>query len=385
MITPLPTKKTKILYVITKSNFGGAQKYVYDLARSLPRDQFEIMVALGGEGVLAEKLADAHVPTVYIPSLQRDVNPFKDFATLIALWKLFRKERPDVIHLNSAKASGLGALAGRLVLVKKIVFTAHGWAFNEDRSPLSRFLITILSWVTVLLAHKTIAVSNAVKNDTIKWPFVKDKITTIRNGISSPQFTTCDDSRCDIESVINISFPKDAFIIGTVAELHKNKGLTYTLNAFAQLAPKNPHIFYVIFGEGEERATLQTFIKEHGLEQRVFLLGFVKNAVQYMPGLDCFILPSIKEGLPYVLLEAGLAYRPVIATAVGGIPEIIEDTQTGLLVPPKNTTALAGAISWILSNPAERAVLGKKLNEKITNFFTLEQMVDKTVALYHKK
>ena len=104
-----------------------------------------------------------------------------------------------------------------------------------------------------------------------------------------------------------------------------------------------------------------------------------------MPGLDCLILPSVKEGLPYVLLEAGLAYRPVIATAVGGIPEIIEDTQTGLLVPPKNITALAGAIFWMLSNPAERAVLGKKLNEKITNFFTLEQMVDKTVALYHKK
>ncbi len=384
-MTSLPTKKTKILYVITKSNFGGAQKYVYDLARSLPCDQFEVMVALGGEGVLAEKLTNAHVSTVYIPSLQRDVNPLKDFTTLIALWKLFRKERPDVIHLNSAKASGLGALAGRLVLVKKIVFTAHGWAFNEDRSPLSRFLITIFSWMTVLLSHKTIAVSDAVKNDTAKWPFVHNKIITIRNGISAPQFTTCDDSRCDIESITNISFPKDAFIIGTVAELHKNKGLTYALNAFTQLASRNPNIFYVIFGEGEERANLQAIIREHGLEQRVFLSGFIKNAVQYMPGFDCFLLPSIKEGLPYVLLEAGLAYRPVIATLVGGIPEIIEDTKTGLLVPSKDASALASAITWMISNPSERAVLGEKLNEKINSSFTLEQMVDKTVALYYRK
>lgn len=385
MTIPSLTKKTKVLFVITKSNFGGAQKYVYDLARSLPWDQFEITVVLGGDGVLAEKLADAHICTISIPSLQRNVNPFNDLVSFIALWKLFRNERPDVVHLNSAKASGLGALAGRLASVKKIVFTAHGWAFNEDRSPLSRFLITLLSWMTVLLAHKTIAVSDAVKNDTKNWPFIQDKITTIRNGVSSPQFTTCDDSRCEIASITNATFPENAFIIGTVAELHNNKGLLYALNAFAQLAPRNPHIFYVIFGEGEERAPLQAFIKEHGLEQRVFLLGFVKNAVQYMPGLDCFILPSIKEGLPYVLLEAGLAYRPVIATMVGGIPEIIEDTQTGLLVPPRNITALAGAISWMISNPTERAILGKKLNKKITSSFTIEQMVDKTVALYHKK
>lgn len=384
MTTPLSTKKTKILYVITKSNFGGAQKYVYDLARSLPTDQFEVLVALGGEGVLAEKLNNAHISTIYISSLQRDVSFFKDFTSLITLWKLFRKERPDVVHLNSPKASGLGALAGRCAMVKKIVFTAHGWAFNEDRSSLSRTLITFFSWMTVLLAHKTIAVSDAVKNDTTNWPFVHNKITTIRNGISVPQFTTCEDSRCELESISNSTFPTDAFIIGTVAELHKNKGLTYALNAFAELAPKHPHIFYVIFGEGEERAELQAIINEHGLEQRVFLLGFIKNAVQYMPGFDCFLLPSIKEGLPYVLLEAGLAYRPVIATAIGGIPEIVEDTKTGLLVPPKDPSALARTITWMLSNQNERAILGRKLNEKIATSFTLEQMVDKTVALYYR-
>src|SRR5574343_2108766 len=265
MSTPPPTKKIKILYVITKSNFGGAQKYVYDLARSLPTDQFEVIVALGGEGILAEKLANSHVCTICIPSLERDVSFFKDFATLITFWKLFRKERPDVVHLNSAKASGLGALAGRLALVRKIVVTAHGWAFNEDRSALSRALITFFSWITVLLAHKTIAVSDAVKNDTGKWPFVHNKITTIRNGISAPQFTTCEDSRCELESVSKITFPTDAFIIGTVAELHKNKGLAYALNVFAQIAPKNPHIFYIIFGEGEERADLEKIIKEHSL------------------------------------------------------------------------------------------------------------------------
>jgi len=385
MTVPLSTRKIKILYIITKSNFGGAQKYVYDLARSLPQDQFEVIVALGGSGVLAEKLANAHICTICIPSLHRDISFFKDLASFITLWKLFRKERPDVIHLNSAKASGLGALAGRLTSVKKIVFTAHGWAFNEDRSPFSRFLITILSWMTVLLAHETIAVSDAVKNDTGKWPFIKDKIATIKNGISSPQFTTCDDSRCKIASITNVTFLENAFIIGTVAELHKNKGLKYALNAFAKLAPKNPLMFYVIFGEGEERARLQAIIKEHNLEQRVFLLGFVKNAVQYMPGFDCFLLPSIKEGLPYVLLEAGLAYRPVIATSVGGIPEIIEDIKTGLLIPPKDTPAIERAISWMISNPNERALLGKMLNAKIVESFSLEQMVDKTVALYHKK
>lgn len=374
--------RKKVLYVITKSNFGGAQKYVYDLATSLPKEHFDVIVALGGKGVLLEKLRTAGIRTISLPALMRDVNPFKDFLSFFSLWKLFRTERPDIIHVNSAKAGGLGALAARCAGVPTIVFTAHGWAFKEDRSALARFFVKLFSWFTVVLAHKTIAVGNAVRNDTNKWPLVRHKITTIRNGLSAPTFKARDEARTHLTNLANIEPYRDAFIIGTIAELHQNKGLTYAIHAFAQIAPSNPHVFYFIIGDGEEKEKLQILIKQHDLERQVYLLGFLPDAAQYLSAFDCFLLPSVKEGLPYVILESGLASLPVITTAIGGIPEIIDDTKTGLLVPSRDVDALARAIKWMIENPERRTDLGTALYKKVSHDFSLTKMSTETIALY---
>lgn len=379
----IPTvKKAKILYVITKSNFGGAQKYVYDLSVSLPQERFEVVVAIGGEGVLSEKLRDAGVRTISLPSLARDIHPLRDFASFYALVRMFLAERPDVVHLNSAKASGLGALAARVTFVPKIIFTAHGWAFNEDRSPLSRFVIKLFSWMTVLLSHTTIAVSNAVQKDAGKWPFVRGKIVCVNNGVSRPQFFTREAARTVLANITEVTIAGDAFVFGTIAELHNNKGLPYAIRAFAQIAARHPNIFYFILGDGEKRELLYGLIKEYGLARRVFLLGFVRDASRYLQAFDCFVLPSIKEGFPYVLLEAGLASLPVVATAVGGIPEIIENKKTGSLVPARDTEALARAAEEISVTSKERTALGRALHDKVVRNFSLEKMVAETIVFY---
>ena len=377
--------KKKILYVITKSNFGGAQKYVYDLATSLPKEYFEVVVALGGEGVLLEKLRAAGIRTVSLPALMRDVNPLKDLLSFFSLWKLFRAEHPDIVHVNSAKAGGLGAFAARCAGIPMIVFTAHGWAFNENRSAFTRFFVKLFSWCTIALAHKTIAVGDAVRNDTDKWPLVRHKVTTIRNGLSVPKFKVRDEERLHLASLTNIELSRDTFIFGTIAELHQNKGLAYAIRAFAQVAPSNPHVFYFIIGDGEEREKLQILIKQLSLEGRVLLLGFLPDAATYLPVFDCFLLPSIKEGLPYVILEAGLASLPVVTTTIGGIPEIIDDTKTGLLTPSRDVEALARAIKWMIENPERRAELGIALYKKVANDFSLTKMSADTIALYKER
>lgn len=377
--------RKKILYVITKSNFGGAQKYVYDLATSLPKEHFDVIVALGGEGLLFEKLRAAGIRTISLPALMRDVNPFKDLLSFFSLWKLFRAEHPDIVHVNSAKAGGLGALAARCAGIPMIVFTAHGWAFNENRPALTRFFVKLFSWCTVLLAHKTIAVGDSVLNDTNKWPLVRHKITTIRNGLSAPLFKARDEARAHLTNLVNTELSRDTFVIGTIAELHQNKGLTYAIRAFAQIAPSNPHVFYFIIGDGEEKEKLQILIKQHGLEGRVHLLGFLPNAAQYLPSFDCFLLSSVKEGLPYVILEAGLASLPVITTVIGGIPEIIDDTKTGLLFPPRDVDALARAIKWMIENPERRADLGTALYKRVSHDFSLAKMSTDTIALYKER
>lgn len=367
--------KTKILFVITKSNFGGAQHYVYDLARGLPRDKFEAVVACGGSGALVDKLNEVQVRTIPLP-LARDINPLRDFTSFFALVRLFRTERPNVVHLNSAKASGLGALAARLSGVPNIIFTAHGWAFNEDRSLLSRTAIRLFSWLTVILAHKTIAVSEAVRRDTQNWPFIKNNVATIHNGVDSILFLSREEARA------KLGLSPDAFIVGTIAELHPNKGLSFAIEAIAKLSKKYPDIYYAILGDGEEKDRLNASVEAQGLHGRVLMLGFVKDASTYLKALDCFVLPSAKEGLPYVILEAGLAELPVIATSVGGIPEVVEDQKTGLLIPARDVVAITNTLDQLISSPTLCTSLENSLQEKVRQDFSLERMVADTAKLY---
>lgn len=376
------SSKTKVLLVITKSNFGGAQKYVFDLATDLPREQFDVAVVLGGAGILAGMLSARGVRVISLPSLNRDVNPFKDLASFFALWKLFRVERPDVVHLNSSKVGGIGALAGRLAFVPKIIFTAHAWAFNEDRTFLSRTIIKTLSWLTIIFSHKTIAVSEAIQKQASRWPFVANKIITIKNGVTEPKFYTREDARARLCAIARTSLPSGAFLLGTIAELHKNKGLNYAIEAFAKLANENPSLHYFIIGGGEEQEHLGALVESLGLQKRVFLLGFLADAPRFLPAFDVFVLPSLTEALGLVILEAGLAGLPVVASREGGIPEIIDEGRTGILVPAKNPEAIANAISKLQADQALAKRLGETLREHVLKNFSFNQVLVDTVALY---
>ncbi|MEK7209245.1 MAG: glycosyltransferase, partial [Patescibacteria group bacterium] len=163
-------RKRKIIFVVTKGNWGGVQRYVYDLATALPSSRWTPVVALGQGSVLAEKLAAAGIAYRPLPTLGRDVKISADAAAGRALYRLFKIEQPDIIHLNSSKAGLIGALAGRLAKVPKIIFTAHGWAFNEDRGQLARWGIKILHWLTIIASHQTIVVSEATKRQMARWP-----------------------------------------------------------------------------------------------------------------------------------------------------------------------------------------------------------------------
>lgn len=377
--------KTKVLFVITKSNFGGAQKYVYDIATNLQKDKFEIVVALGGSGILIQKLHEQKIPVIPIFSLARDVDPGSDMSAFLELLSIFRKEKPDVVHLNSAKAGGVGALAARLARVPKIVFTAHGWAFNEERPMWQELIIKFFSWITVILSHETIAVSDAVKNDTKNWPLVAEKISVIKNGVTGPDFYLREEARSQLFLQTGVTLPSNAFLVGTIAELHKNKGLTYAIEAFAKIIPKNPSIYYFILGGGEEKERLEALLTHRGIQGRVFLLGFVEDASRFLLAFDVFLLPSLTEALGLVLLEAGLAKLPVVASRVGGIPEIINDNETGFLVPAREPEATAEAIVKLMADQSLMKRFGEKLHKRVLTDFSLDRVITETSSLYEKK
>lgn len=320
----------KILYVVTKSNWGGAQRYVFDLATAAKAMGHEVAVAFGGHGELERRLVAAGVRTIEVPSLGRDIG-VADFAAYRDLARIIRRERPTVLHLNSSKAGFLGAVAGRLNGALKIVFTSHGWPFKEDRGRVSKGIIWFASWMTALFSHVVIAVSDSELMLAQKLPGCARKAVRVYNGIDiNMPFGTGE--------AIRAAFPQGAHIIGTVGELTKNKNHIVLIEE----ARQKPDMYVAIVGDGELRQMLEQKIQEYNLGDRVKLFGFMP-AQEVMKGFDTFALPSIKEGLAYVVLEARAAGLPIVSSRVGGVGEAID----------------------------------KPLSE-----FTLEKMVKQTLALY---
>lgn len=396
--TVMVPQKTKILYIVTKSNFGGAQRYIYDLATHLPKTDFTVTVAFGGKGTLKEKLEEENIRTISLPYLGRNVRFFDDIRAFFSLLYLFLSETPDIIHLNSSKVGVLGSLAARTYnilqslktrsckLKTKIIFTAHGWAFNEDRPFVQKMIIRFLSWVTVICSHAVIAVSDFHAQQGRAMPFSSKKIIAIQNGIRVPHFLPRKQARTELLGTRVINIPKDALWVGVIAELTKNKGLSFAISGIHRLVldEKLPRpIVYVIIGEGEEERALSSLIAEMELTNIVFLAGVKKDAATLLQAFDLFLFPSIKEGLPYVLLEASEAGLPVITTPVGGIPEIIRDMETGILIRPKEVLEIKKAISFALTHEETMRMLGSALKRYVNENFSFEKMLTKTKQLYH--
>lgn len=352
-----------VLYVITKATWGGAQRYVYDLATNVPSDYTPI-VAFGTPGKLADNLATAGIRTISLPSLQRDISFAGDIASFFALLKLFREIRPDVIHLNSSKAGALGAIAARCAGIKNIVFTAHGWPFKEDRGTVSRAFIHFLSWITVIASRAVIVVSKTDEALGNRMPGARAKIRYIPLSIRVPDYF----SRDEATSILGIR-ASGARII-TNAELHKNKGIAYGIEAIAKLKERGVNVSYTIISEGEERKNLEALARAKNVSDRVSFLGFVQDAARYMKAFDLFLLPSVKEGMPYVLIEAAMAGLPIVTTNIVD-PAFLNLLPAYAKVTPADPDALANAIERSLSEPAHAVETG-----------SLEKMTSSTFDLY---
>jgi glycosyltransferase involved in cell wall biosynthesis len=389
----------KILFIITKSNWGGAQRYVYDLATALPPEQFEVAVAFGGTGVagaapgrLAQQLHEQNIRTIFIPELGRDISTSNDWRAFRALVQICKHEKPDVVHLNSSKVGGIGALAARSASWRsrksiKIIFTSHGLAYDEDRSRLARAGIWLATWATFVLCTHVIVISKDTYRRARALPFCARKIHLIYNGLPKLHFLNKTEARKELAARFNLGSPElrlnlAAPWIGTLGELTKNKGLRYLVGAASLLRKKEIHFVMCIVGEGEERQSLEDAIRENKLEDCVHLAGFMPEGHTYLKAFDIYTLTSVKEGLPYVLLEAGQAGLAVIASKIPGNVDIVDENISGLLFESKNKEQLATKLELLIKNSELRTKCAEQLGRKVEAEFTLARMVEKTIATY---
>lgn len=374
-------KNNKIVYVVTQGEMGGAQRYVFELAQYMKELGYEVVVLVGAEKLELKKNLDmVGIETKPLKHLVRGINPLEDVLAIFELQKVFRQLRPALVHLNSGKAGFLGSLAAGLAGIRAVIFTAHGFSFLEPKTwPVKLFLL-LAEKLARPFRKKIITVSDADRKAAI---FHKlggvENIITIHNGLNFEKFKLLPKNQA--RQLLHIDPSDKAKLVGTIANLYKTKGLQYLFLAAKKITAQFPLTKFIVLGEGPQRVFLQKKLISLGLEKKVFLLGYLAEASSCLSAFDIFVLPSEKEGLPYTILEAMAAGKPIVATTVGGIPEILFDKQSALLVPPRDPQALTEAIQILLTNPELGNRLGKTAQRDVQRL-SLENTVNKTVSIY---
>ena len=368
----------KIIYVLTKSGMGGAQKYVADLAKNLDANKFEAKVICGG---------------VDVRWLSNRTHPWflfaNDWLAVFELVKIFKKEKPDVVHLNNSKAGVIGAIAGMFCGKDRpqIVFTAHGWVFNptNEISWLVRQFYVFLHKISAKFQDKIICVSGYDYNLALEYDICQpEKLVKIHNGIDAGmKFLNKKEAREKIIEKIRSRGldPSDLLRgrwVGSIGRLVKEKNY----ETFVKAAKSVLNAYFFVIGDGPEFKKLKSEIKDLKLDNRFFLISSGGDDAKYLKAFDVFVMSSVKEGLPYTLLEAMVAELPIVITEAGGMPELIKNHENGLMVAQKNPEALARAIGGLVENHAVAKELSQKAKEIVSDRFSLNKMVSETEKVY---
>lgn len=367
--------KPKVLLLVTLSEWGGAQHVVYLIAKHL-RAKYDIVVGCAPGGGLVEKLQREGLRVVEIPELARYPHPWRDLRALWHLYRLMRREQFDLVHAHSTKAGLLGRLAARFAGVSAVLFTAHGWAFTEGRAWWKRWFLARYERLIAKLTTKIICVSEHDRQLALKFKVARpQRLVVIHNGLDPLPFQQAAAAR--------VAFPGETsqeLSVIFVGRLASPKDFETLLAAFEQISIGN----LILVGDGPLRSRIERFVEERGLSSRVVLLGERTDIPECLAASDVFVLPSRWEGLPLTIIEAMMAGLPVVASRVGGVPELVENGVTGFLVPFGDAAALAKTIQKLLDDKELRLRLGRAGREKAMKEFTLARMLTATQTVYEE-
>lgn len=370
----------KVLQIITLSGWGGAQRVVYDLAVNLPKEKFLVEVACSPGGALVKKLRERGIRVYEIPSLQREICPWRDLRTLFRFWCLIRKGKYDIVHCHSTKAGFLGRIAAKLAGVRQVYFTVHSWAFyNKEEYGKQSGFFRLLEKTASLFSTRIICVAERVKQDGIAKRVAKqEKFQVIRNGI----VFDLKEAKMAIRQALNI--PNDKIIVVMTARLAYPKDPLLFLKTSRIVKSRLPEVKFILIGAGPLMNQCQAFIQGNGLERTAALLGekSPSSTRRLMKVCDIFVLCSRFEGLPITIIEAMFAELPVVASDVGGIEELVKDGQNGFLLKTQSPDELAERIIYLVKNPRKARQMGRRGLERAQRNFSVKQMVKNYQRLY---
>ncbi|MBI2505132.1 MAG: glycosyltransferase family 4 protein [Candidatus Latescibacteria bacterium] len=369
----------RILQILTRLAVRGVPRHVLDLSAGLLARGHQVEIVAGrsetGEGSLWEEARRRQIPTTYIPALQRALSPTADAAAFAGLYRKIARSHCDIVHTHISKAGVLGRLAACLAGVPAVVHTYHGLVEEVEGHSLRSRLLRAAEGLAARRTDALIAVSAETAAGLQALGLgIPSQYRVIRNGIDLKYFDP---------DLAGPSPPVSGSpLLGAIASLTPEKGLDLLLQAITGLGARYPQLRLCLVGDGPLRAELGAQAQALGLESRVHFAGNAEDVRPYLRAFDLLVMPSRREGMPQVLMEAMALGRPVVAARVGGIPELVRHGHSGWLVPPENPAALEQAIETLLADPSLRTTLGREGCTRAQREFGLELMVTQVEGLY---
>lgn len=354
----------RILQVCQPSD-GGVAHHVLTLSTELMARGWEVDVACS-PGTLANELKQRGI-TVFLLPLVREVAGPKDIASVFELIKMIRKGAYSLVHMHSAKAGAVGRVAS-VTSRAPAIYTPHAWSFLSPESRLEKLVYVGIEQILALFTRRIICVSLDELRLGRLMIGVGGKLRLVHNGVVVPE--------------VHRRTEEKELRIGTIARLARQKGIEYLIQAAEEVCAENETVRFSVAGGGPDYERLRSEIKRSGLGDRFELIGPVSEPWGYLEQLDIFVLPSLWEGMPFVLLEAMGAGLPVVATDVGGVREVIPDGTFGTVVPPADAGELKDAILQYASSTELRESTGAAARERILREFSRDRMVEATIQVY---
>jgi glycosyltransferase involved in cell wall biosynthesis len=394
--------KIKVIHVITRFDKGGSAENTFITVRDLDKARYDVILITGAslQGNLGEKekesgnseseavraniaaVREHQVRLICLRHLVRDLRPFSDMMAFLSLLWIIRRERPHIVHTHTSKAGILGRWAAYLCRVPIIVHTPHGHVFWGYFNPWETRLFIFLERWTARITNTIVALTPQERADHLRFRIApKEKFTVIHSGVDLRTFRA--DRYQPSETKALLGIPPETTVAGTVGRLTPVKGQEVLLRAASELICRGEKIFLVLLGDGELRRDLEQLALRLGIAESVRFFGWRPDVAQIMAAFDIFCLPSLNEGMGKVLVEAMAMGKPIIASSIGGIQDIVRSGENGILVPVGDAAAWAEAIASLCRDPEERRRIGDA-GMQMAPRYSSEEMIKRIDQMYGK-
>ena len=379
--------KFKVIHIITRLDKGGSAENTFLTLKGLDKSRYEVSLIAGPVDDPSQdrrdQIEESGVRYIQVPQLRRNIHLFYDFTALLKIYRFLKREKPDIIHTHTSKAGLLGRLAARLARVPSIIHTPHGHVFFGYFGALKTKIFILFEKLASRITSKIVALTPREKSDYLSFKVTsEEKLAVIPSGIELHKYQHAPrEERSKLRKELGIA--EHSAVVGTAGRLVPVKGPQFLLQAFKQVISEHPETYLVFAGDGPLRKSLEKNAVDMDLAKNIIFAGWRDDMARVLSIFDIFCLPSLNEGMGRVLVEAMALGKPVVASDVGGIPDLIIPGKNGFLVPPRNPGELARQILFLIKNREEAAKMGRAGKEMVSAFSD-EIMVKKIAELYEK-